>query len=584
MVCAPLTAGWLLTAAAPAHAMEIAVEMESQVPEARSGAKSIEILSDAAASGGSAVKLSASGAAPEARLGYIVDFPESGTWYVWLQGRSGEIQLNPVSIEISFDDQKVARIAKGTGFGLTWRWSAQNSTEVPVAKIQVDKEGPHELAVSVTDGSVALDRMVLIQDAGTRPGGRVAAPASDLTDSVGVNVHLSYRNTSYGDLGKVQKALEYLGVHHLRDIITKDQRQLDQIDALMAKGYDFNFMIPPDLGSIPEQIARMRPRAGHIASVEGPNEDDLTKSHVYNGKGFPDGTRMMQGDLYGQVKADPDLGRNGKDIPVIAPSLGRGASYGQLGDLSASVDFGNTHNYFASGAPPGSSWREKIAEAQVVAKGRRMVATEGGYHTAEGISTGNLGLNPETHGKYMMRFLLSQYEFGWERTYIYELLDLDSDPGKSDRAKNWGLFDANGSPKPAARGISAMMALLHDGAAGETSERMGGRKAKGKGRVGVLDYTLTGMPPTGEELLLKKRDGRFYLLLWNEVNNWDERAARALAPAEQSITVSLATAATTVNLYRPLSNGTDAVETHHKVTQIGVGLPDHPVIVEIVPR
>src|SRR3712207_6617405 len=106
-----------------------------------------------------------------------------------------------------------------------------------------------------------------------------AAASADFVDSIGVNVHLSYRNTSYGNFDRVHKALDYLGVHHVRDIITKSPDQLTKIDALMAKGYDFNFMIPPDLGTIGEQIARMKPRAAHISTIEGPNEDDITEFH-----------------------------------------------------------------------------------------------------------------------------------------------------------------------------------------------------------------------------------------------------------------------------------------------------------------
>jgi hypothetical protein len=118
-----------------------------------------------------------------------------------------------------------------------------------------------------------------------------AATSADFVDSIGVNIHLSYTNTAYGNFDRVQQALDYLGVHHVRDIITKSSQQLDRIDALMAKDYDFNFMIPPDLGTIDEQIARMKPRAAHISTIEGPNEDDITEFHIYNGKGFPDTAR-----------------------------------------------------------------------------------------------------------------------------------------------------------------------------------------------------------------------------------------------------------------------------------------------------
>jgi hypothetical protein len=397
-----------------------------------------------------------------------------------------------------------------------------------------------------------------------------AATSADFVDSIGVNIHLSYTNTAYGNFDRVQQALDYLGVHHVRDIITKSSQQLDRIDALMAKDYDFNFMIPPDLGTIDEQIARMKPRAAHISTIEGPNEDDITEFHIYNGKGFPEGTRMMQTDLFNKVNADSVLGKSGYDIPVIGPSLARGGSYATLGDLSKVSDYANTHSYFSNGSPPGASRDSNHKEGDMIARGRTPIATEGGYHTADAINSGNLGVTPEVHGKYMTRFLLEQYTHGWERTYVYELFDMKNNPAHTERESNWGLFDFNGNAKPAAKGIANMITLLED-----TDTR--------PMTTGSLDYTLKGMPSNGDDLLLQKHNGKYYLVLWNDADNWDEKADRPISYGDQQVTLSLGSAAEKVAVYRPLTNGTTAVSSFDKVQDVKIGLPDHPVIVEITP-
>jgi hypothetical protein len=552
----------LILAAEPVYAAtKVALEAESASRKAGSG---VVVIPDDGASAGRAILLSA-----DKHADYTVDLPESGSWQIWLRGRSGSSHLEPATLDVTFDGQPVARIADGKGFGQTWRWSARNSRQMPIAKVKADRKGKHDLTLRVRDGSVAIDQIVLMRDADTRPGTPVTLSAFGFVDSVGVNVHLNYRNTAYGDFDRVQKALDYLGVHHVRDVITKNPDQLARIDALMTKGYDFNFMIPPDLGTIDEQIARMRPRAEHIASIEGPNEDDITEFHIYNGKRFPDGTRMMQTDLFNKVKADPVLGRTGRNIPVIAPSLARGSSYAKLGDLSDVSDYGNTHSYFGSGDPPGKSRFSNFAEGQTTAKGRAMIATEGGYHTAQAIKTGHLGVTPEVHGKYMTRFLLDQYRYGWKRTYVYELLDMKDDPGKADRGKNWGLFFADGTPKPAARGIANIIALLKDQGA--------------PAHPGTLDYALKGLPADADELLFQKRDGKFYLVIWSDTKNWDEWSARGITSADQPVTLSLASAANSVTLFRPLTDGTKPVSTLSKVSEIDFSLPDHPVIIEITP-
>jgi len=44
-----------------------------------------------------------------------------------------------------------------------------------------------------------------------------AVGADAFVDSVGVNVHLHYNDTSYGNFASVERSLKDLGVRHIRD-------------------------------------------------------------------------------------------------------------------------------------------------------------------------------------------------------------------------------------------------------------------------------------------------------------------------------------------------------------------------------
>src|SRR6202521_402282 len=44
-----------------------------------------------------------------------------------------------------------------------------------------------------------------------------AKPADSLVDSIGVNIHMTYSTTAYGDVTAVKKMLSKLGVRHVRD-------------------------------------------------------------------------------------------------------------------------------------------------------------------------------------------------------------------------------------------------------------------------------------------------------------------------------------------------------------------------------
>ncbi len=404
-----------------------------------------------------------------------------------------------------------------------------------------------------------------------------AAQAARFCDGVGVNTHLTYSH--YRDIDRVLRCLDLLNVSHCRDLVfaTKPE-QWQNLKRVMNAGYKFCLMMTTDLGSLNEQLRLFASDPSGLSLLEGSNEDDISEHHRYDGNpdrrqpgnsgpGFPDGTRAWTRDLWRLAKGNDKL----KHLGIVGPSLARGSSYPKLGDLSAWCDYGNSHSYFSNGDNPGKTRENNKAELKFIAPGRPLVATEAGYHTATGITSGNLGVSPEIHCIYMARFLFEQYQHGWKRSYIYELIN-KSDNKLGQREENWGLFYANGNPKPAALAIGAMLGVLNDpGAAIDHS-------------TGSLDFTLSGMPGTGNHLLFQKKDGRFYLVLWNEIANWTAGKG-GFRVGDAPFTLSVETPIRAVRYYRPAVDLKMSATTLDAGTRSWkLGLPDSPLIVEIVPQ
>lgn len=119
------------------------------------------------------------------------------------------------------------------------------------------------------------------------------------------------------------------------------------------------------------------------------------------------------------------------------------------------------------------------------------------------------------------------------------------------------------SPKPAYTALRNTIALLED--PGPTFE------------PGSLDYALIGDTTNVHRTLLQKRDGTFYLVLWQEV------ASDGASPvAERPLTVDPAMPVGKVTVYRP-NFSSAPVNAYAAPDKVNVSVPDYPVILEIEP-
>ena len=153
--------------------------------------------------------------------------------------------------------------------------------------------------------------------------------------------------------------------------------------------------------------------------------------------------------------------------------------------------------------------------------------TETGYHNGVNGTVGHQPASERAAGIYMPRLFLDDFRRGIARSFSYELLDQRDDPSQTDiEAAFWA---------------AAQRLLQEAGGTGDrTADRTARRPRPPLSFPGELDYSLEGAPATTEQLLpLQKRDGSFYLVLWNRVSVWDQATRSDLDPPAVPIAIDL---------------------------------------------
>lgn len=410
-----------------------------------------------------------------------------------------------------------------------------------------------------------------------------AQSASDFVDSVGVNTHLSYFDTAYGHYTLVKEKLGALGVRHVRDkaLLANDQRYnrivYDRYKGLVKFGIEFNLVVDPraqNLRSVDaRKIGRIAEMAGSaLGSFEGPNEYDTSEDGDWVAV-----LRSYQRSLFKAVKGNVST----RGVSVIGPSFTSEVAYAAVGDLSASVDYGNIHNYYAGRNPGTDGWGAggygsiawNLNNARKYAPQKPTVSTETGYHNAVDSSTSHAGTPEAVAGKYVPRLFLEHFSRGIPRTYAYELIDqkVALASGSSDPENHFGLLRNDGTEKPAYVALKNLIGLLEEPPT-EPGEPLFA--------PGALNYSLSGETQGVHRLLLQKRDGRFYLILWQEVSSYDPNTKRPLPIPDKRVTLTLEQPFRRVTTYRP--NVSDKPTAHYaNPGQLDLQVPDHPLVVEL---
>jgi serralysin len=373
-----------------------------------------------------------------------------------------------------------------------------------------------------------------------------AVSAAALLNTLGINTHLDFGAYGYQNLATVESNINYLGVKIIRDsaeTATDAQTWLAVSQATGATFDDYVAETSPagmatDLGFV-QQLAK----EGILQSVEGGNEeDDAYPASLGNTLQI---TAQFQQQLYALGK---ELG-----LPVINMSFGAGwtaandweGDYGAVGNQAAYATDANAHTYPNAGQLPDDAIQQVNTLAEMAASGQPVITTEIGWSTSVFSET--------AIAKYVLDAVMDGIKDGDRGMYFYGLYD--------DGSGNWGLFNPNGTPRPAATALHDLTTLLTDTGTNAASFT-----------PGALNYTLSGTQSGDNSVLIEKSNGSLWLSLWNET----EAANRP-----HTITVNLGAQAASVVEYDPLT-GTSSIKTWSNVSSVQVSVPDHPVLLEIV--
>ena len=389
-----------------------------------------------------------------------------------------------------------------------------------------------------------------------------ARSANSFIDAVGVVIHLNRTNSAYNDFDAIIKPrLQQLGVRHIRDgVRLNDQVTQQKFSDLATLGIKSTLVMDPRDqadGSVAVEIVKALPAA--VEAVEGPNEWDVWEDLTYKGQSFPDAVRTFQSELYNAIKTDPVTA----GLDVLSPTVALWPNATQLGAVDC--DFGAMHSY-PGGEPPtaGLDWHW-IPSTRQICPAKPIIATESGWHNAVAAESGQPGVSETAAGNYVPRLWLEYFNRNIQRVYLNELIDKwETD----DKEGNFGLLRRDGTPKPAFTAVQNLITLLQDSPGGFSP--------------GTLNYAMTGELANVHHTLLQKKDGRFYLILWQEVPSFDLVNKRDISVPYQTVTVSFDTAITSAKLYQPLQ-ATTVTAQYNNPQSVVLNVNDAPLVVELSP-
>lgn len=425
--------------------------------------------------------------------------------------------------------------------------------------------------------------------AGVDPATPPGAEAAAFLSSLGVNSAVSRRGER---LDRTAEAVRFLGIRWIRSGYESDVPLEDLLELHRRTGVKFSYGLLSG-GTDLERLlrgARRLAAAGALLAIEGNNEPNnwpiTYRGQTGGGTNSWLPVAWLQRDLFQAVKADPVLraypvwtvsepgaqtDNAGLQFLTIPPGAGTlmppGTRY---------ADCANVHNYIYHPAAPrlednktwnaadptsackvdglyknfGRTWRKGFAgypEAELQTLPR--VTTETGVAVSGEVSE-------EIHGWHLLTMYLAQFKRGWTHTAVYLLRDRTDEAGN----QQFGFYRPDHRPRPAAVYLHRLTTLLAD--------KPG---APIRGHVAPLAYVLEPQPDTLHDLLLRRRDGTWILILWNErVHGSDE------------IQVRFGRAWPGVTVYDPMRSDLPAAR-YRNVQRLGLELDRHVRVLCIGP-
>jgi hypothetical protein len=393
---------------------------------------------------------------------------------------------------------------------------------------------------------------------------------SAFVQSLGINSHLSYPDTPYyGQSQRVISALQYLGINTIRDqspAYIGDRIAALANNTVAAAGIRFDALVPGSgpvnlAGSLANIGAFAQTHPGVITAIEGPNEINdppITYAGVTNS--YSAGVQVTR-DLWTAVQGNPVLA----GVPVYALTLSNGVpgvltGARELGDLTLYVNYGNAHVYACCS---NNVWQNDMPYWLPVfrqsAPRRPMVVTETGYQTIPS------SVDEISAAKYNLNTLFENALHGITRTYLYELVDLNSSSRNTNCDDHFGEFHDDWTPKAGATAIHNLTTILQGAGSGTASS--------------ALNYSVSGLPATGHTFLLGSSTA-FDIAVWIDATVYDAKNANDIAAPAFSATVSFGSNYAAVTVYDPMI-GDRPIAAYSNVSKLTMSVADHPVIVQV---
>ncbi|MEO8329597.1 MAG: hypothetical protein ABI586_06305 [Candidatus Nanopelagicales bacterium] len=396
-----------------------------------------------------------------------------------------------------------------------------------------------------------------------------AARADDLCESYLVNTKTFYAPTVYGWTEAVVDLVRELGAQIVRERVAIGSspgaiKQRSAMTGLLAAGVRWHATVGelqqwPEAGPANARVisfltdtysgATDGTASALLHSLGGCNEVDGDTLDGARDPEWGSHARAMQQALWDAAHAEPFT----RTVPVAGPSTRTDVTpdrAAELGDLTGTCDWGNAHLYLR-GTSPSRSLDEQLALLDPCFPDvDHWVVTETGYNDSRATGTG-LTVPEQAAASYAVRGICDFFR----RDAVYGRFELLDDPDPIDystqqsinrtanRDAHFGLVAMTNDTveaatpdtwrkKPEFYATQRLLALLSD---------PGQLFAPAPLRLAVSgSYDL-------QQLLLQKRDGRHYLLLWRDV------AVATPYPAGRPINVASTTVTVRMRPARPVA-------------------------------
>jgi hypothetical protein len=396
------------------------------------------------------------------------------------------------------------------------------------------------------------------------PTAQKAASADAFVDSIGVNTHFTFTDqVYYTNYPTVKSLLIASGIRHMRDgLFTPTSFYPQRLNELAAAGVKSILFTSPD-DSDADVRSFAASVAGSVEAYEGPNELDNTTGT------FASSLLSYVPHVVQLLHSTPSAA----ELPFIAPSFASYNSFSVVRGISSYINYGNMHNYYGGYNPGTTGWGDPgiggnyasmsyaVAHAKLVSGSAPIISTETGY--CDGNAPNASPVPQAIAVRYMPRLLLAQFQAGITRTYIFELAD---EPG-TGTFTTCGLLTSGAVAKPQYSAVKNLITMMSDKGSDFTP--------------GSLSYGISGQTADTRQVLLEKRDGTFYLVLWQEVQGSTPGSNTVASITPQNIHIAF-NASHTVTRYALTDQGSIPAQGVAQTTNaLDFPVDDHVTILQI---